>query len=181
MLEGNWIQFCKNLCWAPTICQALGLVLGIQTWVVFWLAQRNSCPDGEPSGFEPMHPVCSMMWEEGLGRKRYRVLTGAPLRILTELEGTAVVCVEEGIPELRFGGWIEKLGEERDREVCSFRVKEREKAKMPETLWQGETSWMHGTWFLRKWEIHTENLPDYLEKSIFNYRFFSPPKIIYFR
>lgn len=53
-----------------------------------------------------------MMWEEGLGRKGYSVLTGAPLRTLTQFEGTREVCMEEGIPELGFEG---RTGETRKR------------------------------------------------------------------
>lgn len=41
VLERSWIQFCKNLYWAPTICQPLGFVRGIQRWVIVWHAWRN--------------------------------------------------------------------------------------------------------------------------------------------
>lgn len=67
---------------------------------------------------------------------------------------------------------MEKLGKGRDREVCSFRVKECEKTKMPGTRWHGETKSKAQYLILGKWDIHTANLLEYLEKSIFNYRFF---------
>lgn len=59
-----------------------------------------------------------------MGRKGYRVLTGALLRTLTQFKGIRELAWRKEFLSWGLEDKWEKLGKEGDREVCSFRVKE---------------------------------------------------------
>lgn len=109
-----------------------------------------------------------MIWEDGLGGKGCRVPQELQLRAPNQPEGIREVYMEEVIPELGFGGWIQETSR-RKGEGGLFRAWDTKRQKCLEHCSWMKQNWRHDTWF---WENGTYALKIYLSgKSIFNYKF----------
>lgn len=140
-LERSGIQFCKNLHWAPTICQALGFLPGIQKLsAIQWLCLEELMLWQRACDSEPIW-LWVLWWgggKEGKETRCYRCTTqghqpawGCP----GSLHGYV-------IPGLRCGGWSRK-GEGGLSGLKDFIDKGKD-------AWDTslmKMDWRHGNWF----------------------------------
>lgn len=125
--------------------QALAFVLGMQSWVIFWLSEGAHVLIGSIVFLDLHH---TMFYDVGGGvrRKGYRLLQELHLRALNESEGIREVYLEEVIPELGFGGWIREASRRKG-----------ERGSFIQSEGRMKQNWRHGTWF-RENGIYTLNI-----------------------